>query len=240
VKYSKEFFEINLHFAQRVADVLQQPLEIVLLEYTHLYLRFGLGRSFDPSNPTWQTYLAGLKQNQAQIDWTYQFYLRQYEQLPPKTPEHGFGCFSYSPWDDGRIRIHFHNGEPGDESPLSQERISFRLSELKAMLTQLKQIILPTTKVVGGSWLYNLEAYRRLFPPRYLESAYPNEDEFQFISLWGQFVDRRGRLREQTVRLFLDNLERQNTLEGLKTCFPFQSLCLESLLKDFYQFYGIE
>jgi len=240
VKYSKEFFEINLRFAQKVAAVLGQPLETVLLDYTHLYLRFGLGRSFDPAHPSWQTYLMGLSQSQDLVQWTYEFYLRQSEQLPPKIPDPNFGCFSYARLDDGRIRIHFHNGEPGDESPLCHERIDVRLSELKAMFAHLKQLVPPTINVLGGSWLYNLEAYRRLFPPRYLESAYPNEDEFQFISLWGQFVDRQGCLRKQPVKLFLDNLQRENTLEGLKASFPFQSLHLENPLKDFYQFYGIE
>lgn len=240
MKYSKGFFEINLHFAQKVAAILGQPLETVLLDYTHLYLRFGLGRSFDPANPTWQVYLDGIRQSQDLIGWTYEFYLRQYEQLPPKLSEHLFGCFSYTRLADGRIRIHFHNGEPGDGSPLSRECVGVRLSELKAMLTELKQLAPPTLSVVGGSWLYNVEAYRRLFPPLYLQSAYVGEGEFQFISLWGQFIDRRGQLRESVVNVFLNNLERQNTLEGLKTSFPFQTLRLKSPLEYFYQFYGIE
>jgi len=33
----------------------------VLLDYTNLYVRFGLGRDFDPAHPVWREYLSGLR-----------------------------------------------------------------------------------------------------------------------------------------------------------------------------------
>jgi hypothetical protein len=49
--YSKEFFEIQLRFARKVAEVSPQSLENTLLHYTNFYIRFGLGRDFDAANP---------------------------------------------------------------------------------------------------------------------------------------------------------------------------------------------
>lgn len=37
MNYPKQFFEINLRFAQRVADVSGRPIESALLHYTNLY-----------------------------------------------------------------------------------------------------------------------------------------------------------------------------------------------------------
>jgi hypothetical protein len=41
--YPRRFFEINLRFAQKVAEVAEPPLDSALLHYTNLYIRFGLG-----------------------------------------------------------------------------------------------------------------------------------------------------------------------------------------------------
>ena len=55
--YAKAFFDLQLRFAQRISELSGLPLPRVLLEYTNLYVRFGLGRDFRPGNPVWQAYL---------------------------------------------------------------------------------------------------------------------------------------------------------------------------------------
>ena len=52
--YAKPFFDLQLQFAERVTALSGLPLARVLLEYTNLYIRFGLGRAFDPAHPAWQ------------------------------------------------------------------------------------------------------------------------------------------------------------------------------------------
>ena len=59
--YAKAFFDLQLEFAQRVAILSELPLARALLDYTNLYIRFGLGRDFDPAHPSWREYLAGLQ-----------------------------------------------------------------------------------------------------------------------------------------------------------------------------------
>jgi hypothetical protein len=131
VHYPRRFFEINILFAQRIAEVSNQALDDALLNYTILYTRFGLGRDFDPANSTWQEYLGGLHRAKDLTEWTLQFYLARPAQadLPADQPD--FGCFSYAVWPDNRIRLHFHNAETPENSPLSRHRIDVRLSELR-------------------------------------------------------------------------------------------------------------
>src|SRR3954470_6741125 len=189
----KEFFELNFQFAQRIADVTGLDLATSLLLYTHLYMRFGLGRSFDPENPVWQTYIAGLGETDDPGTWTYQMYLQQAQtDSPVDSP---FGCFSYAVWSDNRIRIHFHNADKAPQRPLSKERMSVRLAELEQMFTEICHKVPEATNVVGGSWLYSMESYRRLFPPAFLNTAYVGENDVQFMAQWGQFLGWDGQVK---------------------------------------------
>jgi predicted PolB exonuclease-like 3'-5' exonuclease len=76
MNYPKEFFDINLRFAQKVSEISQETADSALLHYTNLYIRFGIGRDFDATNPIWQEYLEGFHQAQDVTEWTYRFYLR--------------------------------------------------------------------------------------------------------------------------------------------------------------------
>ncbi len=225
-------------FAQKVADISGQSLDGALLHYTNLYIRFGLGWDLSAANPIWQEYLTGLRENADRGEWTYRFYLKQ-QPATPVVVQLPFGCFSYSVLDGGRIRLHFHNNEPAEQSPLSHDCLSLRLAELKNMFAHIKQTVSTPTTVIGASWLYNLEAYRRLFPPAYLATAQIGRDDFPYLPLWGQFIDHRGQIKEDLAERFIERLDRQHNLEGIEHCFPFQVLHLESSIQVFYQFYGV-
>ena len=103
----------------------------------------------------------------------------------------------------------------------------------------MKRALARPGRVVGVSWLYNLEAYRRLFPPSYVATAQVIGKRYQHMPLWGQFLDRHGKIRGGTAREFLDRLDRQSSLDGLEQCFPLQVLRVEAPLSEFYEFYGI-
>jgi hypothetical protein len=82
VSYAKRFFDLQLTFARAVSVLSARPLADVLLEYTNLYIRFGLGRDFDPAHPGWRRYVEGLQPESDDLDWTYRFYLT----CPPASP----------------------------------------------------------------------------------------------------------------------------------------------------------
>jgi hypothetical protein len=113
------------------------------------------------------------------------------------------------------------------------------MAELKAMFKHLKEVVSDTSPVVGGSWLYNIEAYRRLFPISYLETAQVGEDEYQFLALWGQFLLADGNVHQRLAQPFLESIKKQTTLQGLRDSFPYQVLRLEAPIVDFYSYYGI-
>jgi hypothetical protein len=87
--------------------------------------------------------------------------------------------------------------------------------------------------VAGASWLYNLDAYRRLFPAPYLATAHVLGHRFQHMPLWGQFLNRYGEVKESMTRQFLERLERQSSVDRLDQCFPFPVLAVEAPVLEF-------
>jgi hypothetical protein len=254
VMYAKEFFDLQLHFANRVADLSGLALNQALLEYTNLYVRFGLGRDFDPTHPTWQAYLTGLNSADDRKAWTYRFYLMRPETMNVPSLVATSGCFSYALSGTERIRLHFWNAESDDQSPLGLDRQGQRKAELVALFRHVKQTLSGHAEsghaesghaesghadVVGVSWLYNLEAYRRLFPASYVQTARAIKPRFQSMPLWGQFLNHRGHVKQSMTHAFLERLEQQSSLDGLRDCFPFQVLTVETSVLDFYDFYRI-
>ena len=237
--YGKAFFDLQLRFGQTVAALSGVPLSRVLLTHTNFYIRFGAGRDFDPAHPVWQEYLTGLLSASDPGEWTYRFYLTRPAAVAPPGLVGTFGCFAYSRLDDERIRIHFDNAETNGHSPLGIERRDHRLADLAALFAHVKRHAGREMRVIGASWLYNIEAYRRLFPASYLATAHAVGGRFQHMPLWGQFVNRHGEINESVQRKFLQRLERQSGPGDLDRCFPFQVLSVEASTPAFYQFYGV-
>ncbi|MBI2159123.1 MAG: hypothetical protein HYU25_01810 [Candidatus Rokubacteria bacterium] len=238
--YAKSFFDLQLRSAHKAAGLSGLPFARALFEYTNLYIRFGLGRDFDPAHPTWREYLAGLRDTNDTLEWTYRFYLTRSEAMAAPPVVATFGCFSYALLSGDRIRLHFRNAETDGGSPLGVGRRGQRLADLTALFMHVKRTLREPLRVVGASWLYNLDAYRRLFPPSYLATARVIGRRFQHMPLWGQFLDRHGAIRESVTRSFLERLERQSSLDSLDQCFPLQVLSVEAPVLEFYNFYGIQ
>lgn len=108
------------------------------------------------------------------------------------------------------------------------------------MFAQIKKHYGDTLKVRGNSWLYNIDSYRRLFPAQYTRDVKLVEDEFQYISLWGQFLQRDGQIREHLVDAFLSCLQKAETFKDLTSSFPYQVLSPQGPIALFYKFYEIE
>jgi hypothetical protein len=153
-----------------------------------------------------------------------------------------FGCFACArPTDDGAVRIHFTNRTGGGEvGPLSAARTAERLSELRAMFAFVRETCPSARSVLGGSWLYNLEAYRRLFPPDYGGSASlpPGPVRLTGSSTWGQVLDHQGGVKP-SVRHHL--LERLDTLDpdAPWRAFPVQALRASAPIEIFFAHYGV-
>lgn len=93
--------------------------------------------------------------------------------------------------------------------------------------------------VRGGSWLYNLVSYRRLFPPTYISTANEGYCETDSIALWGQFLTAKGLLREPEATNFKECAQRQNNIDGALHCFPLKVLRPSCPITEFLRFYHI-
>jgi hypothetical protein len=232
---SPAFFELQLQFAASIVQISQLSFEEALLNYTNLYLQF-IGRSFDPFHPVWQAYLAGLYQASERVIWTYAFYQRRREHYSPPP----YGCFHYSYLpEENTIRYHFVNADTSGPGPLSKERMPVRLQELKTMFAEIKKHYGDTPIVKGNSWLYNIDAYKRLFPPQYTQTMKVTGGEFQYMSLWGQFLQHDGQIHRHLADAFLSCLVNLETIEGLASCFPYQVLSPQCSIDLLYKFYRV-
>ena len=237
--YDKAFFDLQLDFAEAVAALAGIPLAQAVLDYTNIYVRLGLGRAFDSRHPIWIEYAAGLGGVEDPREWTYRFYARLSPLVTPPGVVATFGCFSYAWLDAERIRLHFHDADRDADSPLALDRRARRVAELGALVGSLRASTEAPVRVVGASWLYNLPAYRRLFPPAYLETARRLRGRFRNMPLWGQLLDRRGGVREPAAREFRDRLRRLSSAADLDACFALPVLALEAPADAFRDFYGV-
>lgn len=239
--YSKPFFELQLVLAQKIADLSQQPLDQVLLRFTAFYRIFGLDWSLDPANPAWQAYTQGLQQTSDQVSFTHQFYLQRYPTIPKFTDEEHWGCFSYGYNPETQaIRLHFSDEDTSMHGPLSHQRIGIRKSELRMMFQQIHQRHPDATLVQGGSWLYNWESYKRLFPQAFGQSAEIEKmPALHGRAIWGQFLRRGWSIHQETMSLFLQRVDQLERVEDYPQCFPYPVLLTEVPIHLFYEFYAV-
>ena len=223
---SSDWFALQLHFAEHAAAITGLSFDETVLHFTNCYRRFGLGHSRDPDHPIWQDYLRGLHATADQATWTAEYCRTHAQPVVAKF----FGCFysEYLP-DTRTIRLHFANNDDSGAGPLSRERLPYRLAELRALFSEIARVRLAVLTVRGVSWLHGIEAYRRLYPLEYGQSAHPVQVERAFPSmpLWGQFLDHGGCIKENLAGAFLACLGRVNTITDLAICFPHQVYAVE-------------
>jgi hypothetical protein len=240
-----DYFDLQLRLAEAVAATAARPLAETVAQCTNFYRRFGLGPlQGPPIAPAWNTYTAHLMTlatHEHRVAWTQVFFVQSpAESLPPGQQQ--FGCFSCDPPDtDGRVRIHFTNRDHDGIGPLSRTKMEQRRQELTAMFTYVQRTYADAKAVRGGSWLYHLEAYRRLFPPVYGDSRtiLEGSSHFQGTSSWGQFLDHREGVKPALREQFLENLT-QLDLHRLWEVFPLPTYGTHAPMQAFYDFYHID
>jgi hypothetical protein len=238
----RDYFDLQLRFAEAVAAVRTMPLAEAVGLYTNFHRRFGLGRvAGAPSGPEWRAYggrLEACATHASRLAWTREYFLQCADEHEPDTGRR-FGCFSYDPPDgQGVVRIHFVNRDRDATGPLSRARIERRRGELVRMVHDMA-LRCPDARVIRGtSWLYHLEAYRRLFPPEYSASRklVAGAGRYQGNSNWGQFLDHEGRVKADRRAQFLAALPALDT-ERLWAVFPLPAQRTEAPLECFLAFY---
>ncbi len=238
MRYTLLFFDFQLQFARRLAERLDLPLPDALLHYTTF--------SKTLEHRDWQEFAETVVRVPHATEWIYQYYLEQ--RLPDPTSEDTkyegnplFGCFTYRVRDTTIIRVHFMKNDGLSTHPLSRERMEARKDELCQMFSYIKQHIPAAQTVLGNSWMYHLEAYRRLYPPSYTaQLPMSDEAELQFLAFWGQCFDYAWNPKPAITNTILERLEHVTQPDQVRWCFPYQILQPQCPITDFYTYYGIE
>lgn len=239
------YFDLQLTFAAWMAERAALPLAEAASRFTNLHRRFGLGDiDIVPPAPEWAAYLDRLVRLEGadeRLAWTKAVYIRSPED-PPPAGRTTFGCFACDPPNaDGVVRIHFTNRDADDGiGPLDRRKVTARTAELTEMFDFVRRTHPDAKSVLGGSWLYNLEAYRRLFPPEYGASRRPPETppRLSGASSWGQFLDHRDAFKPELGRRFLEAMDDLDPAAPWRS-FPLPALRASAPVALFYAFYGL-
>lgn len=241
--YPEAYFALQFTFARRMVALTGQPLAQALLDLTAFYKILGCPGDFDAGEPVWRALLAGVEAAATDEDAArraHGYYLSRLDQIPRFSHERHWGCFGFE-WrpEQAAARIHFSNQDAPEPGALSHLRVAARREELRTMFAAAREELPAAQWVIGGSWLYNLEAYRRLFPPAYAASATPTEPETQFRSLWGQFLRSDGALNKERAATLLARVSALSDPAHYAACFPYQVMQTRAPIADFYAFYGV-
>jgi hypothetical protein len=238
----RDYFALQLCFAEHVASRAAIPLAVAVARLTNLHRRFGLGDGGDaPQSRYWHDYaceLERLRTADQRLAWTLACFVRAPQEALP-AHERQFGCFSCAPPDEGGVvRIHFANRDSQDGAgPLSRLKMPNRMDELARMFAFIRATYSAVETVQGASWLYNLEAYCRLFPPAYAASRLqPARVRLSGSSSWGQFLDHRGAVKPGLRDAFLRAFEDLDVRAPWQA-FPLPALRASAPIARFYAFY---
>lgn len=243
--------ELRLIFAEAVAA--KRGIEFIdaLREFTDVYVRaLGVwpGESAD-AEERWNQLAASLRavpEREKRIRIILEQFKKQIESAREKQADTPHWPFRYD-YDEKSKTVHMHFGtlspaaEQASDAPgiLSRERYAEQREKLAAMFRDIKEKHPTAERVWGSSWLYNREAYRRLYPASYTSIRTPRKGGFRGGGRWGQFRDKTGGVNPETKASFLKNIENLDP-ENLEAAFPNQSLDVEAPIEDFYKEYGIE
>lgn len=237
--YSIDFFRLQLEFARKVSALTGIPLAEAVGNYTNIYIRLAMGRVLDSSNPDWQHYLAGLAEAGDQAVWTHTVHLSRLHIPAGPVVEKSVGCFSWASIGQHRVRLHFQAEGHASASPLSTKLLDVRRHELRTLFSVLKASSSEPPLIVGASWLYNLQSYRRLFPESYLAALRAMPHPYQRMPLWGQLLTRYRDVRPGTMVSFGEKLAQASTMGELDQCFPFRVLAVTISAQVFYDHFDL-
>jgi hypothetical protein len=233
----RAFFAVQRQFAERWAALASVPFETAYLECTTWYRQAaGLGREFDAEHPTWRELVAEVR-NAADPDGVVHAAAVRNE------PEVSPGPVLDWSWDaeDQCVRIHFLGERSLDGHPLARWHLSERQHELGDLVRRAALEHAEAAWFRGRSWLYGVDAYRRIFPEVFLASLEPREPDLQFLACWGQLLDGAWRTRSDVASVLLHAVELASTTDDLLAAFPivmqqskipFRSLVAQVALED--------
>ncbi len=242
VLLDRSYFALQATFAARVVDVYG----ISFAEAWRLHTAFyALARDndagvaperndFDPQHPDWVAFLDAVDDGMDPVDYVSQAYLDGDGQ-----EDIGATCFEFTYWPEDRlVRIHFSNDPNGDA--LRPSAVEDRRRELRRIFQTVARDHPDACAVRGTSWLYHLDAYRRLFPPAFIAGLSSVGYPHQFAALWAQFIDRHGVVKPAMAAAFVDAIRLAGTPSEIDEAFPLDVLAASTDIDVFYDYLTVD
>lgn len=240
------YFALQLSVARRMSELTGAPTAESVLRYTNFHRRFGLGRCTADPHPDWLPYAQALATAGADLDAQLEVTVRAFLGMPEEGGHEAgrasFGCFACdTPKPDGSVQIHFLNLDTDEVGgPLSSAKLDRRRGEMAAMIAWLREAHPEATHIRGRSWLYNLPAYRRVFPPEYGGGSVALDEQTTLHgnSLWGQTIDSWERVKPDAAAALTANLPAMDPAAPWRV-FPQPVRSALTPIPAFERFYGL-
>lgn len=242
-EFPREYFDAQVAFAIKWSDLTGEDLAMALAQKTPAEKRVG--------ESAWKECVEALSSansRDAITDMLYAAYTQSQTPILQEAPaEIGkiIGA-QYLP-ETQTIKVHFHSQPHGAPNVFGDEYLTARRESALRAVQAAYEAHPEAVRVVGGSWLYNLTAYRESFPsiftedlrrlvPPELTKAVPNSVggmSFKGNSLWGQFINRHGWVRADRYADFMSAVDGARTTDDLIEAFPLQPLLASSTVQEF-------
>jgi len=242
---AREFFGVQLHYACVLSAKAGMPLAEAITFHTNFHRLFAYGNlgkmTPDPEFVVLVRDVVALSA-EMRLDHLIAAYAeRAADPWPPERFPFGNHFACEAPNEAGIVRIHFRNRFNTDaHGPLHASNVAQRRADLTAMFAFVADRWPDATAINGASWLYNMEAYRRLFPADYGASRKPmiGPRSMHGLSTWGQFLEFRGRAKPEIVERFKRGLDALDVTQPWLS-FPYQVLATTAPLTSFQREYGV-
>ena len=239
-KYPKELINLIIQYAKKRSQIFGLELIESIKNFTPIYYLIGnYDWEFKEDSIYWQEFLQRYENGEDIVELVYDMYMKNYQEF---SNFKWFGCFRYSFVEDekgnGVVKLHFLNNCTSKEGPLSLSQRGKRLKELKDLFEDVKENHPNAKYVQGGSWLYNLESYRRLFPKEYFNNMESISPKPQRLVIWGQFINSEWGVKKDMAEEFLSRLKKAKTEKDLENVFELKEMFPKGDIKYFYDFYS--
>ena len=234
----EDYFSLQLAFSKQYALKAGVTWSEAVDRCTNIRRRLGLTGASGENR--WRALLACADQSAAGGDDTLLAMCSAlFADRPAARHDRAFGCFSYEPAGaSGILRLHFVPPENVEASPLAVANVGARLDELRAMFRHIRREE-HAVSVLGISWLYNIDAYKRLFPARYIESARIPEFPLHLngTSSWGQVLNWRQAVKPPMRDSLLARLS-DLRVEAPWEVFPYRALAANCEIAVFHNHFA--
>lgn len=248
VPLAREYYDFQFSIAKEIAQKTGLPVMEAIASYAPAIRGEALLLSEDGTR--WETPDGVTEENI--VDTALHNRLMEVSANPiPYHAGQRYGC-SYYTVDDKRpiVYIHFFNAEFDTAGPLSKAKLPQRMNEIADVMQEIRTLHPQAEQVHGESWLYNLEAYRRLYPEGYTAHLQESDDPKIWgrgTTIWGQFIDSDSNLKQDLADSFLSRVKKlpsdiavSEVPKLLLEALPLKPLRAQGDIADFYKLYGIK